>query len=125
MLLLFCIEPAHQSVQQSAQVSDASLFLPDKYDGTPSKCSGYLLQCSLYFAHQMGIPTTERSKVATVISLLTGRVWATAVWERGEESLASYEGFMALFRGIVDHPLEDREGSEGLFQLRKDDQTAE
>ncbi|XP_070298640.1 sulfotransferase 6B1 [Salvelinus sp. IW2-2015] len=59
--------------------------------------------------------TRQRSKVATVISLLTGRVWATAVWERGEEALASYEGFMALFRGIFDHPLEDREGSEAYF----------
>lgn len=32
---------------------------------------------------------------------------------------------MALFRDIFDHPREDREGSEHLFQLRQDDQTAE
>jgi hypothetical protein len=39
----------------------------------------------------MGAPTTKRSKVSTVISLLTGWVleWATAVWESGEEELAS------------------------------------
>jgi hypothetical protein len=49
-------EPAHQSIQQSAQISDARLSLPDKYDGTSSKCRGFLLQCSLYFAHQMGAP---------------------------------------------------------------------
>ena len=59
------------------------------------KCGGFLLQCSLYFAHQMRAPTTERSKVATVIYLLTGQalLWATAVWERGEEELGSYEEF--------------------------------
>jgi hypothetical protein len=28
----------------------------------------------------------------------------------GEEELDSYEGFMALFRGIFDHPPEGREG---------------
>lgn len=60
----------------------------------------------------MGAPTTERFKVATVISLLTGLVleWATAVWERGEE-LDSYEGFMALFKCLFDHT---RGGQRGV-----------
>ena len=66
-------EPEHQSIQQSAQVSDARLSLPDKYDGTPSKYHGFLLQCSLYFVQQIGAITTERSKFATVISLLIGQ----------------------------------------------------
>ncbi|XP_031679718.1 uncharacterized protein LOC116374078 [Oncorhynchus kisutch] len=82
-----------QPIQQPAKVSDARLSLPEKYEGTPFKCRGFLLQCSLYFAHQMGAPTTEMSKVATVISLLTGQALecATAVWEVGEEELESYE----------------------------------
>jgi hypothetical protein len=42
----------------------------------------------------MGVPTTERPKVATVISGLTLE-WAKAGREGGEEE--SYEGFMALF----------------------------
>jgi hypothetical protein len=69
----------------------------------------------------MGAPTTERSKVATVFSLLTRRVleWATAVWERGEEEMIHLI-HMALFRGIFDHP---PEGGERLFQLWLDDQT--
>ena len=81
-------------------------MLLDKYDGTPSKCCDFLLQCSLYFTHQMGAPTTKRSKVTMVISLLTGRAleWATAIWEIGEEELDSYEGFMALFKCIFNHP---------------------
>ena len=72
--------------------------------GTPNKCHGFLLQCSLYFSHQLGAPTIEKSKVATVISLLTGLEleWATAVWERGEEELESYKGFVALFKCIFD-----------------------
>ena len=76
-------EPVPQPTQPSAQVSDDLLFLQEKYDGTPSKCRSFLLQCSVY---QTGALTTERSQVATVISLLTGRalVWATAIWERGE-----------------------------------------
>lgn len=119
-------KPSHQPIQQPAQVSKSRLSLPDKYDGIPSKCRGFLLQCSLYLAHQMGALTTERSKVATVISLLTGQAleWATVVWERGEKELDSYEGFMALFRVIFDHPPEGREGGERLLQLRQEDQTA-
>ena len=101
-------EPAQRPIQQPTQVSDARLSLPEKYDVTPSKGSGFLLQGAIDFSHLMGAPTTERSKVATVISLLTGRAleWATAIWERGEEELDSYEWFMALFKCIFDHPVE-------------------
>ena len=89
------------------------------------KCRDFLLQCSLYFAYQTGAPTTERSKVATVISLLTGRAleWATAIWERGEEELGSYERFVALFRAVFDNPPKYREGGERRFQLQQSAQT--
>ncbi|XP_038834959.1 transmembrane protein 178A isoform X2 [Salvelinus namaycush] len=43
------------------------------------------------------------------------------VWERGEEELDYYEGFMALFKCIVDHPAE---GSECLLQLQQGNQMA-
>jgi hypothetical protein len=68
----------------------------------------------------------ERSKVATVISLLTGRALkcATAVWERGEEEIDLYEGFMALFKCLFDYPLDCRDGGERLLQLQQGDQTA-
>ena len=63
-------------------------------------------------SYQTGAPTTERSMVATVITLLTGRefVWVTAFWERGEDELGSYERLMALFRVVFDHPPEGRKG---------------
>ena len=55
----------------------------------------------LYFTYQTGAPTTERSKVATVISLL--------------DELGVYERFMGLFRADFNHPPEGREGGEQLF----------
>ena len=57
-------EPVPQPTQPSTQVSNARLSLPEKYDRTLSKCSGFLLQCSLYFAYQTGSPIIERSKGA-------------------------------------------------------------
>jgi hypothetical protein len=49
--------------------------------------------------------------------------WATAIWERGEEEQGSYEGFVALFRGVFDPPREGRQRSERILQLRNDTQT--
>jgi hypothetical protein len=49
--------------------------------------------------------------------------WAPAVWERGEEELESYEGFIALFKCIFDHPA-GREGGERLLQIQQGNQTA-
>jgi hypothetical protein len=73
----------------------------------------------------MGAPTTERSIVAMVISLLTGRALecAMAIWEKGEEELGSYEGFITLFRVVFNHPPEGREGDKRILQLRQDGQT--
>lgn len=47
-----------------------------------------------------------------------------AIWERGEEELDSYEGFMTLFKCIFDHPPDGREVGERLLQLRQGVQTA-
>ena len=45
-------EPVPRPTQLSTQVSDAPVSFLEKYDGTPSKCGSFLLQCSLYFTYQ-------------------------------------------------------------------------
>jgi hypothetical protein len=64
-------------------------------------------------------PPPQRSKIATVISLLTRQAlkWAMADWKRGEEELVYFVRFMALFRAIFDHPPVGREGGKKLLQL--------
>lgn len=71
------VEPAHQPIQQTAQVSDARLSL--------NMTAPHLNAVASYYSS----PSTLRT---------------TAIWERGEEELDSYEGCMARFRGIFDHP---------------------
>lgn len=63
---------------------------PNKFSGIPSLSRGFLFQCSLYFAGQTSI--TDQQKIAQFLNLLTDKAlkWATAVYEKGCESIPSY-----------------------------------
>ncbi|KAG1956953.1 retrotransposable element [Pimephales promelas] len=65
------------------------LAFPDKFDGTPTKCKGFLLQCTLFVEQQPALYASHGSRIAFVCSLLTGRAleWATAVWRPEVEAL--------------------------------------
>ncbi len=67
-------------LQPSASASPR-LALPEKFEGDPSKCKGFVLQCALYLAQQSTSHSTDTSKIAFICSLLTGRAldWITAV----------------------------------------------
>ncbi len=73
--------PVHAMPSQSPAVSPR-LDFPDKFDGDPSKCKGFLLQCSLFVNQQPMLYPTDLGKMSFVYSLLTGKAleWATAVW---------------------------------------------
>jgi len=77
--------PPAASVSQAFTAAPAvnpRLALPEKFDGNPAKCKGFLLQCSLFVNQQPSLYPTESSRISFVCSLLTGRAldWATAVW---------------------------------------------
>ncbi len=65
---------------------------PTSFSGEAVTCNGFLLQCSLYFELQSHQFTTERAKVAFIISLLTGRAlqWAEALWSSQSRGLTSW-----------------------------------
>ncbi|KAI4879506.1 hypothetical protein NFI96_030061 [Prochilodus magdalenae] len=90
---------------------------PEKFDGTPKLCSGFLLQCSIYFAHSP--PRSDSSRIAFVVSLLKGEAldWANAVWSTYERG--TYTDFIRDFRAVFDHPDEGRETGDQLFQLQQ------
>ena len=112
-----------QPTQPSTQVSDARRSLPEKYVSTPLKCHGFLLRCSHYFTYQTGAPTTKRSDIATVISLLTGRAleWATAVWEGERRSSVTIRdswlcsGWSSSFLQRAERELSDFSSSSRVF----------
>ncbi len=73
--------PPHTATASPSTTSPRLAF-PDKFDGTSSKCKGFLLQCSMFVNQQPLLYPTDDSRIAFVCSLLTGRAleWATAVW---------------------------------------------
>ena len=72
--------------------TNSPVAMPDRYDGNPSQCKGFLMQVTLYLAAQPGSYPTDQSKVALIVSLLRGRalLWATAVWEGAEAATGTY-----------------------------------
>ncbi|KAL6472218.1 hypothetical protein MHYP_G00184060 [Metynnis hypsauchen] len=98
---------------------DALVANPERYAGDPETCRGFLLQCSLVFEQQPSRFPTERSKVAYMISLLTGRVlaWATSLWERDSRDTASVENFMRAMRTTFHNPRGGREAAPHLLAL--------
>ncbi|KAI4899740.1 hypothetical protein NFI96_016540 [Prochilodus magdalenae] len=90
---------------------------PEKFDGAPNLCSGFLLQCSIYFANSP--PCSDKSRIAFVVSLLIGKAldWATAVWPSYERG--TYEDFIKDFKAVFDHPNEGKTAGDLLFQLHQ------
>ncbi|KAL6461734.1 hypothetical protein MHYP_G00298790 [Metynnis hypsauchen] len=92
--------------------SDALVANPERYAGDPETCRGFLLQCSLVFEQQPSRFPTERSKVAYMISLLTGRAlaWATSLWELDSPDTASGESFKRAMRTTFHNPRGESNG---------------
>ena len=53
---------------------------PDKFDGEPDKCRGFLLQCSVYFDNSPA--SSDQAKIAFIVLRLASKAleWATASW---------------------------------------------
>ncbi|XP_041947343.1 uncharacterized protein LOC121708613 [Alosa sapidissima] len=63
-------------------VPSSPVVNPTPYSGAPEGCKGFLLQCSLALEMQAHRFPTGRSRIAYIISLLSGRAlqWAESVW---------------------------------------------
>ncbi len=112
--------PAALSQSASRSITSPRLSFPEKYDGTPNKCKGFLLQCTIFMDQQPHLYPTDDSRVPFVCSLLTGRAldWATAVWEGGNMAFPSFRNFMHQFREVFEHAVDGKEVGEQLLALR-------
>ncbi len=117
--------PANPPALPTPPVSPRLAF-PEKFDGNPTKCKGFLLQCSLFVNQQPSLYPTESSRTAFVCSLLTGRAldWATAVWRTDGSAFPTFDSFLHHFREVFEHPAEGRGAGEQLLALSQGRRTA-
>lgn len=107
-------------------VSEARMPPPERCSGSPGTCRPFLVQCSLIFGQQPSAFPTEQSRVAYIVSLLTGRArdWATAEWERQSPICATVQLFAAEFRKVFDIVTPGREAARGLFTISQGGRSA-
>ncbi|KAL0150461.1 hypothetical protein M9458_054278 [Cirrhinus mrigala] len=111
--------PTHTAVH-SATTTSPRLAFPDKFDGTPAKCKGFLLQCLMFVNQQPTLCSTDNSRIAFVCSLLSSRAlnWVTAVWSEDCVVFPSSAAFLQNFREVFEHSTNGKVG-EQLLQLRQ------
>ncbi|XP_060729294.1 uncharacterized protein LOC132847773 [Tachysurus vachellii] len=99
------------------------LAFPDKFNGDPEKCKGFLMQCVLFVTQQ---PSLYPSRIALVCSLLTGRAleWATAVWKEDGTAFPSFSHFLIQMHSMFKHPAGGESAEERLLNISQGDHTA-
>ncbi|KAI2655557.1 Transposon Tf2-8 polyprotein [Labeo rohita] len=103
-------------------VSGSPMAMLTIYSGDTAKCSGFLLQVDLYIQIQPHRFLTESSKVAFLISLLSGKAlqWAKAIWNVNNNIINSYEQFTSNFLlEVFSTTAGSLTTSDQLFRLRQ------
>ena len=93
----------------------------ERYDGSPGTCRSFLTLCSLTFELQPSSFTSERSRVAYIITNLAGRAreWATAEWERRSDVCQTVEAFTNALKTVFDCSTPGREAARQLLTLKQ------
>ncbi|KAJ8382768.1 hypothetical protein SKAU_G00035460 [Synaphobranchus kaupii] len=83
------------------------------YDGRLGKCQRFLIECSLAFELQPSSFPTNRSKVALIIFLFSGKAldWAPATWERQAPVCENFHSFTNEVSKVFNHPRSGQEGA--------------
>ena len=102
-------------------VKPLHLSLPERFSGESGDCRSFLVQCGLHFELQTQSFPTERSRVAYMVSYLTGRAekWATAEWVRDSPVCSSVQLFTETLHKVFDHTARGREAARALMDLRQ------
>ena len=94
---------------------------PERYEGDPRSCRSFLSSCSLVFELQPSSFPSERSRVAYVITLLSGRAreWGTAVWDANAPECQTFSQFAQAMRGVFDRSVTGSDATRQLFLIQQ------
>ncbi len=117
--------PSNTSVSitttSSSPVFVSPMARPAPFSGVAEECNGFLLQCSLSIEIQPYQYPTERSKIAFIVSLLSGKAlqWAETIWAQSGNVTHSFNNFVTHFREVFGKPSGDSSVSDQLYHLRQ------
>ncbi|MGL4351381.1 MAG: DUF4939 domain-containing protein, partial [Plesiomonas shigelloides] len=110
---------------EQRDISEPRLPVPQTYSGEADFCRAFLNKCSLHFTLQPRTFEREESKVAFVLTLLTGRaaLWGTAVWENRDPCCSSFTALAAEMRRVFDRAVAGKEAARKLTALKQGNRT--
>ncbi len=117
--------PASTIPDQAVRFIEPRLPPPAFYSGDPQQCRSFLAKCSLYISLQPSSFPTEESRIAFVITLLSGweALWGTTVWEQKLPCCTSFQSFSEEIRRVFDRATSGREAARCLAKLRQGDRS--
>lgn len=101
------------------------LPVPQSYAGEPNFCRAFLTRCSMHFSLQPRTFEREESKVAFVLTLLTGQaaLWGTAVWENKDPCCTSFQALAAEMKRVFDRAVAGKDAARLLAELKQGGRT--
>ena len=112
---------AGEQTASGLRVPAPHLASPERYSGEPGECRAFIIDCEMHFEYMPSAFTTQRSKIAFMISHLTGRAraWATAEWSRDSFLCHSIEDFVETLKRVFDPTLSHRERARKLSSIKQ------
>ena len=95
---------------------------PQRYNGNPGGCRGFLTQCDLAFELQPSMYPSDRSRIAYLITLMTDKAlaWATAIWGQQGAICSNYTNFHEEMLRVFDRSAVGQEAAKRLLKLRQE-----
>ena len=103
------------------QPREPVLPTPARFTGQSGSGREFIFQCSLVFEQQPFTYSTDKSRIAFVMSLLSEKAaaWAVALSRNNSPVCFSLSSFSEEFLKVFDHPLRSKEASSRLLSLRQ------
>lgn len=111
----------HTAQPDPLPVKEPKLQLPLRYAGESGKCRGFLSQCLIFFKAQPSRFASHDSRVAFILSLLTGTAlaWADPLIRANAPIMNNADRLMEEMAVVFDHDISGQEAAMKLTRLRQ------